>query len=32
MDGEDVTGRRRELDGQVGGGDDSAKGVEGRTT
>ena len=32
MDGEDVTGRRRELHGQVGGGDKNAKGVEGRTT
>ena len=32
VDGEDVTGRRRELHGQVGGGDNSAKGVEGRTT
>ena len=32
MDGEDVTGRRRELHGQVGGGDNSVKGVEGRTT
>ena len=32
MDGEDVTEWRRELHGQVGGGDDSAKGVEGRTT
>jgi len=32
VDCEDVTGGRRELDGQVGGGDDSAKGVEGRTT
>jgi len=31
VDGEDVTGRRRELHGQVGGGDNSAKGVEGRT-
>ena len=31
VDGEDVTGRRRKLHGQVGGGDDSAKGVEGRT-
>jgi len=31
MDGEDVTGRKRELHGQVGGGDNSAKGVEGRT-
>jgi len=31
MDGEDVIGRRRELHGQVGGGDDSTKGVEGRT-
>jgi len=31
MDGEDVTGRGRELHGQVGGGDNSAKGVEGRT-
>jgi len=31
VDGEDVTRRRRELHGQVGGGDDSAKGVEGRT-
>jgi len=31
VDGKDVTGRRRELHGQVGGGDDSAKGVEGRT-
>jgi len=32
MDGEDVAGRRRELHGQVGGGDNSAKGVEGWTT
>jgi len=32
VDGEDVTGRRRELHGQVGGGDNSVKGVEGRTT
>ena len=32
MDGEDVTERRRELHGQVGGGDNNAKGVEGRTT
>jgi len=32
VDGEDVTGRGRELHGQVGGGDDSTKGVEGRTT
>jgi len=31
VDGEDVTGRRRELHGQVGGGDNNAKGVEGRT-
>ena len=31
MDGEDVTGRKRERHGQVGGGDNSAKGVEGRT-
>ena len=31
MDGEDVTGRGRELHGQMGGGDDNAKGVEGRT-
>jgi len=31
MDGKDVIGRRRELHGEVGGGDDSAKGVEGRT-
>jgi len=30
VDGEDVTGRRRELHGQVGGGDNSTKGVEGR--
>jgi len=30
VDGEDVTSRRRELHGQVRGGDDSAKGVEGR--
>jgi len=30
VDGEDVTGRRRELHGQVGGGDDNAKGVEGQ--
>jgi len=32
VDGEDVTRRGRELHGQVGGGDNSAKGVEGRTT
>jgi len=32
VDGKDVTGGRRELHGQVGGGDDNAKGVEGRTT
>jgi len=32
VDGEDVTGRGRELHGQVGGGDNSAKGVEGMTT
>jgi len=32
VDGKDVTRRRRELHGQEGGGDDSAKGVEGRTT
>jgi len=31
VDGEDVTRRRRELHGQVGGGDDNAKGVKGRT-
>jgi len=31
VDGEDVTGRRRELHGQVEGGDDSAKGVKGGT-
>ena len=31
VDGEDVAGRRRELHGQMGGGDDSAEGVEGRT-
>jgi len=31
VDGEDVTEGRRELHGQVWGGDDSAKGVEGRT-
>jgi len=31
VDGEDVTGRGRELHGQVEGGDNSAKGVEGRT-
>ena len=30
VDGEDVTGRRRELHGQVEGGDSSAKGVEER--
>jgi len=29
VDGEDVTRRRRELHGQVGGGDNNAKGVEG---
>ena len=32
VDGKDVIGGRRELHGQVRGGDDSAKGVEGRTT
>ena len=32
VDSEDVTVRRRVLHGQVGGGDNSAKGVEGRTT
>ena len=32
VDGEDVTRKGRELHGQVGGGDDNAKGVEGRTT
>jgi len=32
VDGEDVTERRRELHGQVRGGDDNAQGVEGRTT
>jgi len=32
VDSEDVTGRRRELHGQVRSGDNSAKGVEGRTT
>jgi len=33
VDGKDVTGGRRELHGQVGGGgEDNAKGVEGRTT
>jgi len=31
VDGEDVTRRGRELHGQMGGGDDSTKGVEGRT-
>ena len=31
MDGEDVTGRGRELHGQVKGGDNGAKDVEGRT-
>jgi len=31
VDGEDVTGRRRELHGQVGGGDNNAKGVEEKT-
>ena len=32
VDGEDITRKRRELHGQVGGGDNSAKGVEGRMT
>jgi len=31
MDGKDVAGRERELHGQVRGGDDDAKGIEGRT-
>ena len=30
VDGEDISGRRRELHGQMGGGDDNAEGVEGR--
>jgi len=31
MDSEDIAGRRRELHGQMGGGDNNAEGVEGRT-
>jgi len=31
VDGKDVAGRGRELHGQVMGGDDGAKGIEGRT-